>query len=206
MINVMRKLLLLFLLLPMTLMANAPFVEVYQTHDNGLYGRSEDRDIVLSIKDSVFQRHDTIEVDDEYNFLTAVVIDHKTVEELNEVMNGGGTQVGFVKMTKEDEIFTVEDDNLFLQFSFSFHRVNMEILEIIESYYQNMPEIRDRVIDHYKMNYVIKIHSAENLLQSEAREITYDEVMIMATIIGDRDQWLWGIHDGRAYLEDLLFD
>lgn len=207
MINVMRSVLLILLFLPLTLHSNEPFVEVYKTHDNGLYGRSEERDIVLTVKESVFRRHETIEVDEEYNFLTAVVVDHKTVESINsQISDGGSKQFGFVKISRESEVFTIEDDNLFLNFSFSFHRPDQEILNIIEDHYETLPSIRESVLNHYKMNYVVKVHSAENLLLSEAREINYDEVMIMATIIGDRDQWLWGIHDGRAYLQNLLFN
>lgn len=202
----MRRLLLFILLLPTFIFSTEPFVEIYKTHDNGLYGRSEDRDIILSIKDSVFKRHNTIIADSEYNLLTAVVLDSEVVNRLEERFTGRESiQIGYVKISKSENIYTIEDDNLFLSFSFSIEKPNKEILDVIANHYEKMPEIRENVLEHYKNNYVIRIFSAENLLQSEAKEITYDEALVMATIIGDKDQWLWGIHNGTDYLRPLLF-
>lgn len=183
-----------------------PFVEIYQTHDNGLYGRSEDRDMLLSIKESAFKRYKTLPAEKEYNFLTGVVLDTTTVNNLDSMMEGRETlQVGFIKISREDKVYTVEDDNLFLSFSFSVEKPSEEIIKVIEEHYRTLPQVMNDVKKHYMDNYVIRIHSAENILRPEANEITYDEALIMATIIGDKDQWLWGIHDGRDYLKDLLF-
>lgn len=190
-----------------TISAEEPFVEIYKTHDNGLYGRSINRDIVLSLKKSVFKRHKTIDVDKEYNFLTAVVLDKATVNKLEEMfLNSSTVQLGFVKISKLNNVYTIEDDNLFLSLSFSVEEPGEEILYVINKYYPESSIYREIVTNHYKDNYVIRIHSAENLINPEAEEITYDEALIMATIIGDESQWLWGIHDGNNYLCKLLFN
>jgi len=183
-----------------------PFVEIYQTHDNGLYGRSEDRDMLLSIKESVFVRFETLKAEQEYNFLTGVVLSSTTVNNLESMLQGkNSVQVGFIKISKSENVYTIEDDNLFLSFSFSVEKPTDEIISVIENHYKNLPEVLESVKNHYLENYVIRIHSAENILRPEAKEITYDEALIMATIIGDKEQWLWGIHNGRDYLKELLF-
>lgn len=204
----MKRYLLLLLLLPAISLytEEKPFVEIYKTHDNGLYGRSEDRDMVLSIKKSIFKRHKTLKANKDLDFLTAVVIDTKIVNELERrFKNRNYCQIGFIRITKDNGIYSVEDDNLLLSFSFSYEKPSDNVIGIIENHYPRTSKYRKIVSDHYKENYIIRIHSAENIILPEAQEITYDEALIMATIIGDEDQWLWGIHDGRNYLEELLF-
>ncbi len=51
----MKRVLLLLLLSSIHLFSDEAFVEIYKTHDDGLYGLSKSRDIVLSIKESVFK-------------------------------------------------------------------------------------------------------------------------------------------------------
>ncbi len=202
-----RYLLLLILLTSIHLYSEEkPFVQIYKTHDNGLYGRSEDRDMVLAIKKSIFKRHKTLQAHSNFNFLTAVVLDTKIVNELERRFKSSNySQIGFVKITKNENIYTVEDDNLLLAFSFSYEKPGNKVIDIINSHYPRTSKYRKIVSDHYRDNYVIRIHSSENIILPEAQEITYDEALIMATIIGDTDQWLWGVHDGSNYLEDLLF-
>lgn len=202
----MRQLFLLLILIPLNLFSAEPFVEIYKTHDNGLFGRSEDRDVILSIKESVFKRYETLPIDNEYNFNTAVTLNSEVVNKLNSIFeNRTSAQFGFVKISKSDNIYTIEDDNIFLKLSFSVIEPNDELINMIKRHYHNNKKVSDLVTEYYENNYVINIHSAENILFAEAKEITYDEVMIMATIIGDKNQWLWGIHDGRDYLRTLLF-
>ncbi len=200
-----KCLIFILFLLSLNIYSQEPFVQIYKTHDNGLYGRSEDRDMLLSINSSVFKRFETIEADNEYNFITGVVIAEETINTLESALESTDTlQIGFVKISRKDDIITIEDDNLFLKFSFSYIRPNEEVINIIKEHYKNLPQIQNSVVDHYNKNYIIRIHSAENILNPEAEEITYDEALIMATIIGDNDQWLWGIHNGSGYLKLLL--
>ncbi len=183
-----------------------PFVQIYKTQDNGLYARSEDRDIILTVEDSSFKRYKTLDADPALDFLTAVVLDAETVQRLEMLLyNKDSFQNGFAKVSKKDNIYTIDDDNLFLSFSFSVEKPSKEVIKIIEEHYFDQPSIKDQVVNHYNNNYIIRIHSSENILKPEAMEITYHEALIMATIIGDNDQWLWGIHNGRNYLIDLLY-
>ncbi|MGL1892794.1 MAG: hypothetical protein OCD02_14275 [Spirochaetaceae bacterium] len=197
----------LLVLLSVNIFSNDSFVEIYKTHDNGLYARSEDRDIILTVKDSTFKRYQTLPADPMLDFLTAVVLRTEVVDKLDSLLeNRDQVQLGFVKISKEGSIYTVDDDNLFLSFSFSVEKPNMDVIKIIENHYKLLPQIGKSVTEHYNNNYIIRIHSAENILKPEAKEITYDEALLMATIIGDDEQWLWGIHDGSDYLATLLLD
>lgn len=204
----MKQLILpLFFLLTLNIYSEEPFVQIYQTHDNGIYGRSEDRDIVLSVKESVFKRFSSLEVDPEIDTLTAVVIRSYVVNELEMLFKDRDSiQIGYVNISKKGNIYRLQDDNILLDMSFSFEKPNDYIIKAIEDHYPQTSKYRKIVSGHYKENYVIKIHRAENILSPEAEEVTYDEALVMATIIGDKDQWLWGIHDGCGYLETLLLD
>lgn len=204
----MKQLLILFLLLlTINIYSEDSYVEIYQTHDNGIYGRSEERDILLSVKKSVFKRFSSLDINPEIDTLTAVVIDSNVIEKLESIFtNSDSIQIGYVQITKKDNIYRLLDDNIFLDLEFSIHKPNDLIIKAIEDHYPETSKYREIVTNHYKENYVIKIHRAENILNPEAQEITYDEALVMATILGDKDQWLWGIHNGRGYLEELLLD
>lgn len=204
----MKQLILpLLILLTINIFPEETFVKIYQTHDNGIFGRSEERDIVLSVKESVFKRFNSLDINPEIDTLTAVVIRTSIVEKLDELFeNRESIQFGYINITKSGNIYRIEDDSIFLDMSFSFEKPNDLIIKAIEDHYPETSKYRNIVKDHYKENYVIRIHRAENILKPEAQEITYDEALVMATIIGDKDQWLWGIHDGRGYLEELLLD
>lgn len=202
-----QLIILLLLLLTINIYSEDIYVEIYQTHDNGIYGRSEERDIVLSVKKSVFKRFNSLNIDQEIDSLTAVVLDSAVVQELNYLLKDKNSiQIGYVQITKENEVYRILDDNIFLDLSFSIHKPNDLIIRAIKDHYPETSIYRKTVINHYNENYVIKIHRAENILNPEAQEITYDEALVMATILGDKDQWLWGIHDGKGYLKELLLD
>jgi hypothetical protein len=184
-----------------------PFVNIYKTHDNGLYGRSINRDVILSVKDTVFKRYSSVDVKPEHNFITSVVLDSLVVKELeNRLENRDFIQIGFVRITKIGNIYHLEDDNIFLDIKFSLEKPDKELIAMVEGFYGPLSKYSKIVGDRYRENYVIRIHRAVNLIDPEVPEITYDEALIMATILGDRDQWLWGIHDGTDYLKNLLFD
>ena len=116
--------------------------------------------MLLSINSSVFKRFETIEADNEYNFITGVVIAEETINTLESALESTDTlQIGFVKISRKDDIITIEDDNLFLKFSFSYIRPNEEVINIIKEHYKNLPQIQNSVVDHYNKNYIIRITS-----------------------------------------------
>lgn len=191
----------LLLCMSFTGYASSSFVTIYKNHDNGLFGRSVNRDITLSLHQTVFRRRDTLQVEPDRDYLTAVVLSSEVKERLDRSLGSKGIhRAGFIKIYKKGDIYTLEDDNIMLKLSFSLEKAAEEQIQMIVQHYKDKAPWGDIVSRHYRENYVIRIHEAENVIRPEAREITYDEAVLAATIIGDRDQWLWGIHDGSNYL------
>jgi len=87
-----------------------------------------------------------------------------------------------------------------LNISFSIERANDNLINMVSGFYRNDELWHDELVDYYKENYVIRIHKTENIFESWTDEITYNEAMVAATLIGDQDQWLWGIHNGSDIL------
>ena len=165
-------------------------VTVYDDFDDGRFGRSEYRSVFRSVKLSAFTRSETLPVLspalDEESFLTAVVLSKEGYNRLVPLMDIRGR----VLFSRDG-----------LEFVFSLEKPGDAVLKVIEEYYQGPRKSwLEAVTQHYKDNYVIRIHSAENILEPWNDTITYTEALLMATTVGDRDQWLWGIHDGLNLL------
>ncbi len=165
-------------------------VTVYDDFDDGRFGRSEYRSVLRSVKLSAFARSETLPVLspalDEESFLTAVVLSGEVYNSLVPLMDDRGR----ILYSRQG-----------LEFVFSLEKPGPAIYEVIEEYYSGTRQYwLEAVTQHYKENYVIRIHSAENIFEPWNDTITYTEALLMATAVGDRDQWLWGIHDGLNLL------
>ncbi len=184
-----------FLLSTLVLLAEEPIVSIYDEFDEGLFGKSIYRGIIISLKRAVFNRSETLIIKNGINegFLTAVVIKHETVQKLI----SGYYNLPLKRISGRD-IYFYDKDNL--KFSFSVEKPNIRIINVVSEFYKNDNIWHDQLISHYKENYVIRVFSAENVFESWTEEITYNEALIIATLIGDNEQWLWGIHDGRDIL------
>lgn len=166
-------------------------VTIYDDYDDGRFGRSEFRSVMRTVKLDAFSRSETLPVYspalEEDSVLTAVVLSSERYDLLIPLMD----DEGLICFEREGILF-----------SFSLEKPGDELLTVLEEYYRGPWEKwMDSVRDHYLENYVIRIHSAENVFEPWNDTVSYPEAMLMATLIGDRDQWLWGIHDGL----DLLF-
>ena len=161
---------------------------IYDDFDDGRFGRSEYRSVLRCVKLSAFRRSETLPVyspdGDENSYLTAVVLSSRRYEELSSLMDSSG-------------LILYRRDGL--EFLFSLEKPGESLLSIIDDYYRgSRASWRDPVRTRYLENYVIRIHSAENIFEPWIDSISYSEALLMATLIGDEDQWLWGIHDGLA--------
>ncbi len=165
-------------------------VSVYDDFDDGRFGRSEYRSILRSVKLDAFSRSETLPVYspalEEESFLTAVVLSRRDYESL------------VPRMDQQGKILYRRGG---LEFTFSLEKPGPEIFQVLKEYYRGpWEDWLEPVTEHYKENYVIRIHTAENIFEPWNDTVTYTEAMLMATVIGDRDQWLWGIHDGLNLL------
>lgn len=195
----MKKTLILLGLLTLTSALFAvdqePVVSIYDEFDDGLYGKSIHRGVIVSVKKASFARAETLDIknDDEAGYLTAVVMSRDTGDKLLAGEYGLPS-----KKHMGINVFTYSKDGL--NISFSIEKAGEKMVKMVSDFYSNDQTWHDPLVEHYKDNYVLRIHRAENVFDSWSDEITYNEAMVAATLLGDTDQWLWGIHDG----EDIL--
>ncbi|MBN2657006.1 MAG: hypothetical protein JXR86_08090 [Spirochaetales bacterium] len=195
-----NKLIPLFVLaLRFPLVASAPdpepVVSIYDEFDDGLFGKSRDRGVIVSVKKAAFARAETLEVaeDGGSGFLTAVIMSRETAEKLlSGKYNLPSKEIG------PHRVFTYRSEGL--DISFSVEMPGQSMIRMVSDFYSGDERWHDLLVEHYRENYVIRIHRAENVFDSWNDEITYNEAMVAATLLGDSDQWLWGIHNG----EDIL--
>jgi len=193
----MKKLLffLLCIIISTSLFAEEPVVSIYDEFDDGLFGKSIHRGVIVSVKKAAFARSETLEVKngEEDGFLTAVVVLKENAEK---IING------FFLLDEEKVngkiLYSLSKDGL--NISFSIERANDNLINMVSGFYRNDELWHDELVEYYKENYVIRIHKTENIFESWTDEITYNEAMVAATLIGDQDQWLWGIHNGSDIL------
>lgn len=189
-------------------LAGIDSVEIYSDFNPREYGRSPRKADVKKISFEEFGVARTIAASDPDGILTAVVLDSRVVESLGNFLEGyherrlGGAWY-WMEEAAGRKIFHYYDDAAGLRFSFSAEKPGREITSVITGFYAGDPETRDIVLDHYRKNYVLRIHSAENINNPWINSITFEEALVAATLAGDRAQPLWGMRDGAGLLQDI---
>jgi len=171
-------------------------VSIYDDFDDGAFGQSVYRSVFHCVDLSAFTRSSTLPVRtpgwDRGSLLTAVVLSAERAGELKSGMYRESVHL-------EDGVYYYSREGI--EFSFTLEKPSKEIMRLLEDYYRGpYAAWLEPLRTHYEENYVIRIHSAENIFDPWKEEIRYDEVLLMATLLGDRDQWLWGIHNGADLL------
>ncbi|MGL4525309.1 MAG: hypothetical protein ACRCVN_07345 [Spirochaetia bacterium] len=191
-------------------------VTIYADHDNGLYGRSLYRTVLLTVRDALYKRTDTYYVNKDIgSYLTAVTLNFTTSTALQEVMKSGQPvylgdyeisidQTFKSPVASDTVVYRFRNNKQNLDMSFSIEPTPEDMLSIIEQFYIDDPKNRDIVINHYKSSCVIRVFSAENFIDPWNHEISINEALVMATYIGDLEQPFWGIADGNAHLAKAL--
>lgn len=190
-------------------------VSIYADHDNGLYGRSLYRTLVLTVRDPLYKRTDTYYVSKEIgSYLTAVLLSGDTVTVLRETMQSGQTMfLGEYEIeidrsvqspVPESPVYRFRNNAYQLDMSFSVEKPSDELIKLIQQFYADDPKNRQLVEDAYKSGYVIRIFAAENFIDPWNHDISMNEALVMATYIGDLEQPFWGVADGNAHLARAL--
>ena len=184
-------------------------VEIYSDYSVQEFGRAPKRVSVLSVPLREFSATRTNAVSDPDGVLTAVVLDAKVVDALYRFLDG------FHERWLDPAWFWIDDAALGrriinyydngsgLRFSFSAEKPGKEMLRLIDAFYARDAKNRLEVRKSYEDNYVLRIHSAENIRDPWKDEISFEEVLLTASLIGDRDQPLWGVRDGFGLLKDF---
>ena len=183
-------------------------VVIYSDANSAFYGVSIEKRGKIKIGFDKFLHSETLPAGSGEGVLTAVVLDYKVVQVLYDLLNtSGSVQIENTIISREIKnsmiIYRYSDHLMGLSFSFSLEKAGNEIFNVIDSVYKDNIYWANEVKTHYEENYVIRIHEAEDILDHELDVITYNEALLNAEILGDKDQWLWGIHDGSGFLDNL---
>lgn len=170
------------------------FITIYTDFTEENLGRSPYREAFYSIALESFQRYRSYP-SPEGGWLTSVVVSAETEEKLYKRELPLSNYI-----RQQDEKYSLSYQGI--NITFSLQRPTQRILKNIERTYANLPETKKLILNHYHRNFVVRIHEAENVLQPGDQKIDYVEALLSATIIGDREQWLWGIHDARNLLNE----
>jgi len=198
----------MFLVLTTWLRA-ADRVEIYSDFDPFEFGRAAKRVSVLQIPLREFSATKTFATSDPDGFLTAVLLDAKVAEALYRFLDGFHERwldpawFWIDEGTLGRRIVNYYDNTAGIAFSFSLEKPGKNLLARIDAFYAKDEKNRREVRKAYEDNFVIRIHSAENVRQPWKDEVDFEEALIMAALIGNRDQPFWGVRNGFGLLRDL---
>ena len=194
-------------------------VSIYRDFDDGLFGRSIYRGVVFSVKLDSFQRYESLPLLDNPVYrsegLSAYLVGAERAEQLAAGLGTGVTRyvplpdvsrrgkfVQPVQIVQPTEKGSPEDylyryDKGGIQLMFSLERASEALRDEIKRTYPENNDVAGQVLQSYEIGYVVRIHEAENVYRPEFLELDYEDILISASLIGDRFQPLWGIHDGN---------
>jgi hypothetical protein len=180
------------------ILAEAPYVSIYDDISDSTFGRSVSRSIVRGVRQDLFALYRTLPVErglldsEEEGFLTPLVLENEKKERLEK---------GFYPGVEKDSKGFYRLNRSGVDITFSLEKAGEALYREIDDYYADWPDWQGPVREHYRENWIIRIHRAENVFEPWVDRISYNEALLAATLIADKDQWLWGIHDGFDYLE-----
>jgi len=180
-------------------------VNIWADNSSLYLGLSKDRVWLKSYFLSNFQYYSTLKTETKKGIPTIVTASRDLYFLLDSLLkNDNYYKKDSFSISREDKIYTFIDDSNQLEISFSLEKPTKEIFNIINMVYENDPKTRKIVTDHYLESWVIRIFSAENVISPDINSLDFDDILISATIIGEKSQWLWGVHDGVDYIYSSL--
>lgn len=184
----------LLFFLSLTLAARLPLTRYYTESNQEMMGRTDKRNLISEIEAGTFYRTKTLPVmNSDEGILTAVLFGSEKAE----MLLTGASLLPY-RMVEGCRVFQFRYQGICIEFS--LERPDADVLQVIEDYYIDYPEWLPRIEKYYNRNFVIRIFSAENFIDPEKNEINFEEVITAASFIGDKQQPLWGIHDGLDFL------
>lgn len=97
--------------------------------------------------------------------------------------NGEDTFLHIFRDKRHFFVVNRPDEGLF--FTFSLEKADKSVIQSVILPYMNDPETQKEMYTRYKDNYIIRIHSAENIHDPENKDITDDEIRLMASLAAD---------------------
>ncbi len=183
-------------------------VSIYADLQPILYGRSPERAYVRTVEFSAFESSHTFPVAEPEGILTGVVVDVRIETALTGLLlENWYVNLGELELFKQyiggRRCYTYRRSDLGIEFTFSLEPPPEAVLDQVRIVYRNRPDLEQQVLAHYRANRVVRVFSAENVTNPGTSEITYDEALLMATLIGDPSKYLLGFHDGAGALFEI---
>lgn len=192
-------------------------VMIYNDFTDALYGRSVNRAVRIVVKESQFKRSATYHASDDIgSFLTAVVIQKSVVDKLESLFKrtgGNALHLGPYEISLDQSlerkapnhtVYRFQNLKTGLDLSFSVEKPIDGIIQMVSNYYQHSKYWRDIISQLYQDNYVVRIWAAEKIFEPWSRQISFNEALVAATLIGDKEQYMWGIADGNGLLNRAI--
>ena len=188
------------------------FVTVYTDADSELYGLATAR-IPASASVYKFGKGHTLWINGQEGFLTAVTASTELKASLDGLLTnqrsitiGGRELLRVTKDSKGQELihkmYVYREIERGIYIGFTLEKPTEQIFKMIDAVYKKEPLIGAIVKRHYEQNYVIRIIQADNFFTKQDPPGLLD-AMFAATLIGEKEQQLLGIHDGNDYLAPL---
>ncbi len=172
-------------------------VTIYLDFTGASLGRSPYRQLYFRLDLGSLKRYRSYPVADPDGWSTAVFVSGATEEKL---------RLGKLPISKyikrRSGVYALDYEGIHIRFD--LEEPPRAVFNLVGSTYQNLPDVAEVVAARYRSGYTVRIYEAENVLEPENQLISYPEAVLAATIIGDREQWLWGVHDGRDLLNRPL--
>lgn len=188
------------------------YVTIYADSDSMKFGLAKQR---RPIKASVykFRKGRTLWLNGREGFLTAVTASTKLKQSLDGLLDKqrsitvAGRDLQRVTTDEQGQtlvhtMYVYREVERGIYIGFTLEKPTQDILAMIDSVYQDEPVIAAIVKRHYQENYVIRIVQADNFYSREDPP-SIEDIMFAATLIGEKEQELLGIHDGNNYLAPL---
>jgi hypothetical protein len=187
----------LFLLLSASGLICQDYVYIYDDISDGGYGRSTNRSVIRGVRLDRFSQFRTLTVETDLlesnlikGFLTPLVFSAAKKSDMDRGVYTSISLTGSVYRYRGEGI----------DISFTLEKPDSGLLAEIDQYYKDWPQWHEPVKNHYLDNWVIRILEAENVFEPWIDLITYNEALLSASLIADRDQWMWGVRDGADIL------
>lgn len=201
----MKKSLLTILFLITVSLNSVDIVNIWEDNSSSDLGVSSERVWIKSYFLKNFEYYSTLPTETKDGELTVVTISRDIYFKLDELLKFEDKYVtDDYTISREGEVYRLQDNTYSLDISFSLEKPGNQIFYIINKVYKDDDKTRRVVTDHYLNTWVIRIHAGENVVDPDINTLDFNDVLISATILGEKFQWLWGVHDGADYLSHIL--
>ena len=172
-------------------------VQMYLDFTGSSLGRSPYRQLRLTVELRSFARYRSYPVAEPAGWSTAVLLSSETRQKL---LAGELPVSQYIRTRGGVHYLDYEG----IRIGFGLEAPPKVIFDMIAQTYEKLPAVAERVMARYRNGYTIRIYEAENVLDPENQIISYPEAVLAATLVGDAEQLLWGVHDGRDLLNQPI--